>query len=343
MFAVELRLTAVAMVTRGDSHARVCQVIGCSRATLARWLTYYRFDGTVWADADRENSHRDGVQFNDDLMSAITAMARHDPLSLLSEHAAVLQGLRDFDPAVFGDLNCSTSTVSRCLRRLGFTRKKIERLFRERNEEARAQHCQLRRQIPRRCIVSVDETHTDGDDVFHLKGWAPRQEKLRILDRDPRSVPRTSTVMAVSGTGAILGLHSCVLGPAMTSNDWRIFCENVMPQLNFFLDGSPWEDQPDNCVLLFDNASIHDAATDEFLQANGVHFIRLPPYSPDLQPIEGVFNDLKCHIRTLVHEDSSLLDRPLELQALAASMITQRQVKGQFERVSHVIDCVCDA
>ena len=74
----------------------------------------------------------------------------------------------------------------------------------------------------------------------------------------------------------------------MTSNDWRIFCENVMPQLNFYLDGKPWEDQPDNCVLLFDNASIHDAATDEFLQANGVHFIRLPPYSPDLQPIEGV-------------------------------------------------------
>ena len=214
MFAVELRLTAVAMVTRGDSHARVCHIIGCSRATLARWLTYYRFNGSVWADADRENSHRDGVQFNEDLMSAINSMARHDPLSMLSEHSAVLQGLRDFDPAVFGNLNCSTSTVSRCLRRLGFTRKRIERLFRERNDETRAQHCQLRRQIPSRCIVSVDETHTDGADVFHLKGWAPRQEKLRILDRDPRSVPRTSTVMAVSGTGALLGLHSCVLTPS---------------------------------------------------------------------------------------------------------------------------------
>jgi len=29
MFAVELRLTAVAMVTRGDSHERTCHVIGC--------------------------------------------------------------------------------------------------------------------------------------------------------------------------------------------------------------------------------------------------------------------------------------------------------------------------
>ena len=156
-------------------------------------------------------------------------------------------------------------------------------------------------------------------------------------------MPRTSTVIAVTATGAILGLHSCVLGPATISNDWRIFCENFMTQLNIYLDGNPWEDQPDNCVLLFDNALIHDAATDEFLQANGVHFIRLPPYSPDLQPIEGVFNVLKCHIRTLLHEDKSLLDRPLELQALAASMITQRQVKGQLERASLVIDSVCDA
>jgi len=191
------------MVTRGDSHECVCDIIACSRETLANWLTYYRFNGTVWANS--ENSHRDGVQSNDDLMSAINSMVRHDPLSLLSDHAAVLQGLLDFDPTVFCNLNRSTSTVSRCLRRLGFTRKRIERLFRERNEKARAHHCQLRRQIPSRCIVLADVTHTDGAEVFHLKGWAPRQEKHRILDQDPRSVPRASTVMAVSGSGAILG------------------------------------------------------------------------------------------------------------------------------------------
>jgi len=65
-----------------------------------------------------------------------------------------------------------------------------------------------------------------------------------------------------------------------------------------------------------------------------------PFLQPCLQPIQGVLNDLKCHMRKLVHEDSSLLDRPLELQAVAASMINQRQVKGQFERVSLVIDSV---
>jgi len=123
MFAVELRLTAIAMATRGDSYERVCHIIVCSGTTLARWQTNYRFNGTVWADADCENTHRDGVQYNEDLMSAVTATARHDPLSLLSEHPAVLQSQRQFDPAVLGDLNCSTSAVSRCLRRLGFTRK----------------------------------------------------------------------------------------------------------------------------------------------------------------------------------------------------------------------------
>jgi len=111
----------------------------------------------------------------------------------LTEHAAVLQALRDFDPAVFGDLNCSTSTVSRCLRRLGFTRKRIERLFRERNEEARAQKCQLRRQIPSRCIVSVDETHTDGAEVFHLKGGLPVKKSCEFSigtqDRCPARAP----------------------------------------------------------------------------------------------------------------------------------------------------------
>ncbi|KAK1867856.1 hypothetical protein I4F81_010354 [Pyropia yezoensis] len=265
-----------------------------------------------------------------------------DPTATLKDNVRVLDELGILAEDEFAGLQCSTASLSRYFRRMGFTRKVIERLFQERNEAARLHHCQLMRQIPRRCIISVDETHTDGGDVFLKRGWAPRHEPMRMLDRDPRSVPRTSTTMAISGLGNIEAMHTCVLGPALTAADWLIFCQTLVPQMNVFLDGHPWDDQPDNCILLFDNAPIHDAAGDAFLEANGVHFIRLPPYSPDLQPIEGFFNDLKCYIRRLVHDDPTLLDHPLHLQALAAVLITERQISGQFHRVEKVIESICE-
>jgi len=84
---------------------------------------------------------------------------------------------------------------------------------------------------------------------------------------------------------------------------------------------------------LLDNASIHDAAGDTFLGNNGVPFLRLPRYSPDLQPIEGVFNDLKMIIRNLVYVRPELLDQPHFLQATAASMLTRCQIIGQFDQM----------
>jgi len=86
-----------------------------------------------------------------------------------------------------------------------------------------------------------------------------------------------------------------------------------------------------------DNALIHDAAGDTFLGNNGVPFLQLPTYSPDLQPIEGVFNDLKTIIRDLVDVRPELLDQPHYMQATAASMLTLRQIIGQFDRVDVVI------
>jgi len=82
--------------------------------------------------------------------------------------------------------------------------------------------------------------------------------------------------------------------------------------------------------LLFDNAPIHVAAGDAFVENHDIPFIRLPPYSPDLQPIEGVFNDLKVISRNLVYFSSHFLEYGVRLQALAASLITRQPIVGQF-------------
>jgi transposase len=51
-------------------------------------------------------------------------------------------------------------------------------------------------------------------------------------------------------------------------------------------------------VVILDNLAAHKSETAEnFLRARGAWFLFLPPYSPDLNPIEMAFSKLKAHLR----------------------------------------------
>jgi len=54
--------------------------------------------------------------------------------------------------------------------------------------------------------------------------------------------------------------------------------------------GRARDEQPNRCVLFLDNARIHDEVALAAVRAAGVVFLLLPPYSPDLNPIEDVFS-----------------------------------------------------
>ena len=95
--------------------------------------------------------------------------------------------------------------------------------------------------------------------------------------------------------------------------------------------------QPDACVVLYDNASIQDHCGDEYMQSNGIHYVRLPPFSPNLQPIEGVFAELKKHVKSLVSQDGRYMEKLFHLMAAAIGMVTTAQVARQFSHLSHEI------
>jgi len=216
-------------------------------------------------------------------MTAMVHLVRKHPRALLREHSEMLKLMRNHPSGEIIALRASKSMIDRHLHKLGFTRKRSLRFFRESSTAVRRVHALVRDNIPEGCIVSVDETHTDSGDVFRMYGRALARERDNVHGRDPRSVPRTSTTMAVSSDGRILGFQSVVVGRvALTSADWRLFLQLLIPKLSVYVPGRPWSQQSNNCVVLFDNAPIHNAGGDTLLGNNGVPFLRLPPYSPDL-------------------------------------------------------------
>jgi transposase len=131
-------------------------------------------------------------------------------------------------------------------------------------------------------LVFVDETGLKTD-ISRLRGWAAGG--ARLVEATPGGHWRTSTLVqavALDGTRAAM-----VLDGPLNSLCFAGFCQHFLaPAL-----------QPGDLVVL-DNLSSHkSSAATAAIEAAGARLIYLPPYSPDLNPIENLFSKIKQLIR----------------------------------------------
>jgi transposase len=131
-------------------------------------------------------------------------------------------------------------------------------------------------------FVFLDETGATTNMVRRY-GWAPRGE--RLVDAAPHGHWKTTTFLAgLRSTGIIAPL---VLDGPMTGEAFLAYVEQFLaPAL---LPGD---------VVVMDNLAAHKVAgVREAIAAAGASVLYLPPYSPDLNPIEQVFAKLKALLR----------------------------------------------
>jgi transposase len=66
-------------------------------------------------------------------------------------------------------------------------------------------------------------------------------------------------------------------------------------------------------VVIMDNLSSHKRQrTRELIESTGAKLVFLPPYSPDLNPIEMVFSKIKQKLRTLACRTQAILWRSMQ-------------------------------
>lgn len=121
--------------------------------------------------------------------------------------------------------------------------------------------------------------------MTRLRGRAPRGQ--RLIDKTPHGHWQTTTLIAALG---IDGMRcSTVVDGAVNGDVFEAFVEQVLvPQL-----------QPGDLVVM-DNLSSHKRArVQALIETRGAKLAYLPPYSPDLNPIELVFSKIKQLLRTL--------------------------------------------
>ncbi len=139
------------------------------------------------------------------------------------------------------------------------------------------------REVPHR-LVFIDETAVKTN-LTRLRGRAPVGE--RLYGAAPFGKWGTQTFIA--------GLtHDALIAPWVIDGamDGPAFETYVETQLAPVLDPGT--------VVILDNLSTHkNARAAAALKKSGCWFLFLPPYSPDLNPIEMAFSKLKAHLRRI--------------------------------------------
>ena len=54
-------------------------------------------------------------------------------------------------------------------------------------------------------------------------------------------------------------------------------------------------------VFVMDNAKCHGNAVEECIATNGYRFLKTVPYSPQMNPIERVFSQVKSYVSRRTH------------------------------------------
>lgn len=119
------------------------------------------------------------------------------------------------------------------------------------------------------------------------------------------------------------------------------YCERIVPLVADFIDET-WREKGINLQFMQDNAPAHKAAvTKRLLTQMGVRYILWPAYSPDLNPIETVWDKMKDwlaeHYPEQVVPQSELYDHVLEAWEAIGSDLFQKQLDSMPQRCRDVI------
>ena len=301
----------------------------CDRTTVAAWVNAYKDTGEWWPDPAIRNRHADNVLFDEHLVRAVNAVVLSDPEQLLGELKDVFFFLSTL-PGSRDSYKCSNkynTTLDRVLLAAGYSYKQLYRMCHECDQTRRASFVKLFFSIPLRCLLSADETHKDCGDLRRRCGRWLRGVRYECQSRDRRSMLWISTMMAVSPSDGVL--HS-VATPTPRFRIPKIGYSSSTVCCRRWTGSCPvYRVQRDGCVLLYDNAPIHSVEADAFIAANGIFPPRLPPYSPEFQPIEEVFREYSYQLTT-AHNSYPGVPEAL-LHAVALSELTAPNTASHCE------------
>jgi transposase len=264
------------MISSGElSTSQMAKTAGCSKRTILRISSNLRFFGSIKAPPNKGGRPRSITSV---MLKALRDHLLEKPSLYLDEMATYLWD--EFE------VQATKSSISRALRSQGWSRKTARVKAKERNLDLRDEYFHYISEFDSYHLVYVDESGCDKRIGFRRTGWSPLGTAPVQVSKFHRD-QRYQILPAYTQDGIIL---SRVFRGSTDASIFEDFVEELLQHCG------KWPEPMS--VLVMDNASFHHSERIEQMCSDaGVKLVYLPPYSPDLNPIEQFFSELKAFIR----------------------------------------------
>jgi transposase len=269
-----LRCTAIQLLITGVKRDKVCQALLVTERALRKWINAFNKKGVDGLIVKKRPGR-----------TAILNGERAKELTQLIENPEKAQRTFWTAKAFHGyisetyEVECSYQTVVRFFHRKGFSLK-VPRPWSDRQDEAKREAFrQNLRELCQELDVDIwfgDESGFEGDPRSRRR-WDRKGNKTKVT-RNGDHIRMNVMGMVCPRTGeffAIEASHS-------DSETFQAFLNEADKTINF---------QRTRNILILDNASWHHKKT---INWHGWQPLYLPPYSPDLNPIERIWLIMKA-------------------------------------------------
>ena len=167
-------------------------------------------------------------------------------------------------------------------------------------------------------LVFLDESGINIDMTRH---YARAKTNERAVDSTPLNTPRNTTILSsirLDGRTA----HTVYQGGTTAERFAEYLKETLLPSLS-----------SDDIIIMDNMRSHHAKAVKQVLDASGIRYLYLPPYSPDFNPIEKMWSKLKAYLRKAKVRALSGLPDAVED---AFSTVTSSDCLGWFRSCCYV-------
>jgi len=280
----EERVRAVQLMESGKSPELVAEILGVSRRSVFGWQRKYR-DGGLAALSTKFASGRPTTLSDEQMLKLYSLVAGNDPRQLSFGVALWTRTLiRELIRRQFG-VTVSLPTVGRILKKLGMSAQRpLYRAYQQDPEKVRVWKSEtypaIRAEAARlgATIYFADEAAVRTD---HHGGttWAPVGRTPVVTATGERK--SVNMISAVSAAGQ---LHFELFTGSMNAAAFIDFCKKLV------------HDSPTPVFLVVDGSPVHTAkAVKEHVASTdgALSLFFLPPYSPQLNPDEWVWNNVK--------------------------------------------------
>ena len=304
-----------------SSHLQEMYEVDLSRQSVSKFLSYYRSNKSVL----RKSGSRRKTKITPEVKCIVEAKIQSDSETTATQLQQVLH---------ISGISISLTTLKQYRRELGWTfhGSRYSHMIRELNRVKRLEWCvqQIQEKDDFEDVIWSDETSIQLDS--HHRHAFRRKDQARKLTPRPKQLVKVQVWAGISKKGATA---VCIFEGIMDTDFYlEILRRHLVPfiQSNF----------PSTHRFMQDNDSRHTSRkAKNFFESETINWWRTPPESPDLNPIENLWHELKDYIQQEVKPTTKteLIEGIKQFWTTVDTEKCRRHIGHLSKVIPRVIDC----